>query len=210
MTRCPALSCKACRSATGSRRETQRTQPMTHVTLRSEFEDLIDPYAPVGQIGDGLRLHGRTDLASRGSVSAVFRHARRRAPALGRKRGVVEVRRPSNKCNGMTYDAELNLIVCEHATSSLIRERSGRAARGARLAFREPGTQQPERRLRPFQRRDLLQRSLVWAHAGLWRRAAAAARFPGRLSRSARRRRAETPGRSSSVRPAERAVLFTG
>ena len=39
------------------------------------------------------------------------------------RRGVVEVKRPSNKCNGMTYDAELNLIVCEHATSSLIRER---------------------------------------------------------------------------------------
>ena len=39
------------------------------------------------------------------------------------QRGVVEVKRPSNKCNGMTYDAELNLIVCEHATSSLIRER---------------------------------------------------------------------------------------
>ncbi len=39
------------------------------------------------------------------------------------RRGVIEVKRPSNKCNGMTYDAELNLIVCEHATSSLIRER---------------------------------------------------------------------------------------
>ena len=38
-------------------------------------------------------------------------------------RGVREVRRPSNKCNGMTYDADLNLIVCEHATSSLVRER---------------------------------------------------------------------------------------
>jgi len=38
-------------------------------------------------------------------------------------RGIAEVKRPSNKCNGMTYDAELNLIVCEHATSSLIRER---------------------------------------------------------------------------------------
>ena len=35
---------------------------------------------------------------------------------------VVEVMRPSNKCNGMTYDADLNLIVCEHVTSSLIRE----------------------------------------------------------------------------------------
>jgi gluconolactonase len=36
--------------------------------------------------------------------------------------GVVEVRNPSNKCNGMTYDADLNLLVCEHVTSSLVRE----------------------------------------------------------------------------------------
>ena len=27
---------------------------MTHVTLRSEFENLIDPYASVGQIGTGF------------------------------------------------------------------------------------------------------------------------------------------------------------
>jgi gluconolactonase len=37
--------------------------------------------------------------------------------------GVEEVMRPSNKCNGMTYDAEGNLLVCEHVTSSLVRER---------------------------------------------------------------------------------------
>ncbi len=37
--------------------------------------------------------------------------------------GVVEVMRPSNKCNGMTYDADLNLLVCEHTTSSVVRER---------------------------------------------------------------------------------------
>ena len=37
--------------------------------------------------------------------------------------GIREVMRPANKCNGMTYDAELNLIVCEHATSTLVRER---------------------------------------------------------------------------------------
>ena len=29
---------------------------MTHVTLRSEFEDLIDPYAPVGQVGTGFEI----------------------------------------------------------------------------------------------------------------------------------------------------------
>ena len=36
--------------------------------------------------------------------------------------GVQEVARPSNKGNGMTYDADGNLIVCEHATSLLISE----------------------------------------------------------------------------------------
>src|SRR5262245_17036885 len=37
--------------------------------------------------------------------------------------GVEEVMRPSNKCNGMTYDADLNLLVCEHVTSTLVIER---------------------------------------------------------------------------------------
>jgi gluconolactonase len=35
---------------------------------------------------------------------------------------VVEVMNPSNKCNGLTYDADLNLLVCEHSTSSVVRE----------------------------------------------------------------------------------------
>jgi len=37
--------------------------------------------------------------------------------------GVEEVMRPANKCNGMVYDADGNLLVCEHVTSSLVRER---------------------------------------------------------------------------------------
>jgi gluconolactonase len=35
--------------------------------------------------------------------------------------GVTEVMRPSNKGNGMTYDADGRLLVCEHSTSSLVR-----------------------------------------------------------------------------------------
>jgi gluconolactonase len=35
--------------------------------------------------------------------------------------GVTEVANPSNKGNGMTYDADGRLLVCEHATSSLVR-----------------------------------------------------------------------------------------
>ena len=37
---------------------------------------------------------------------------------------VTEVRNPSFKCNGMTLDHDLNLLVCEHVTSSLVRERT--------------------------------------------------------------------------------------
>jgi len=38
------------------------------------------------------------------------------------KDGVREVRNPSNKCNGMTYDDAGNLYVCEHTTSMLVME----------------------------------------------------------------------------------------
>jgi gluconolactonase len=38
-------------------------------------------------------------------------------------KGAEEVMRPSFKCNGMTLDANLDLIVCEHVTSALWRER---------------------------------------------------------------------------------------
>ena len=37
---------------------------------------------------------------------------------------VTEVRNPSFKCNGMTLEPDLSLLVCEHVTSSLVRERS--------------------------------------------------------------------------------------
>jgi gluconolactonase len=97
---------------------------MTHATLRPEFEDLIDPYAPVEQVGAGFTFtegpvwHPIERFLLFSDMPADVR--RRWDP----ERGVSEVKRPSNKCNGMTYDAELNLIVCEHATSSLVRERA--------------------------------------------------------------------------------------
>jgi gluconolactonase len=37
--------------------------------------------------------------------------------------GVEEVLEPSNKCNGMTYESDGSLLVCEHVTSSVVRER---------------------------------------------------------------------------------------
>jgi gluconolactonase len=39
--------------------------------------------------------------------------------------GVGVVREPNDKGNGMTLDADGNLLVCHHATSTLVRERGG-------------------------------------------------------------------------------------
>src|SRR5450432_324813 len=96
---------------------------MTHAVIKPEFQALIDPDAPVGQLGTGFTF-------TEGPIWHPVEHfllfsdmpadVRRRWDA---KRGVAEVRSPANKCNGMTYDADLNLIVCEHATSTLVRER---------------------------------------------------------------------------------------
>src|SRR4051794_36549903 len=138
---------------------------MTHVTLRSEFETLIDPYAPVAQIGTGFDF-------TEGPIWHPVDHyllfsdmpgdVRRRWDA---RRGIAEVKRPSNKCNGMTYDAELNLIVCEHETSSLVRERpDGR--REVLAALWGTGAQQPQRRLCALLWRHLFLGPLVWPHAG--------------------------------------------
>ncbi|MEJ2433157.1 MAG: isochorismatase family protein [Pseudolabrys sp.] len=98
---------------------------MSHTVLRQEFAELIDPEAPVGQLGTGFTFtegpiwHPRDQFLLFSDMPA---DVRRRWDERG---GVREVMRPSNKCNGMTYDAHLGLIVCEHATSSLIRERNG-------------------------------------------------------------------------------------
>jgi gluconolactonase len=96
---------------------------MVHVAVDTGFGGLIDLDAPVTQIATGFKF-------TEGPIWRPFDNyllfsdlpgdVRRRWDAA---QGVVEVRRPSNKCNGMTYDADLNLIVCEHATSSLVRER---------------------------------------------------------------------------------------
>jgi gluconolactonase len=99
---------------------------MTHTVYRSEFRDLIDQYAPVGQLGTGFEFtegpiwHPKEHFLL---FSDMPGDVRRR---WDRRGGVREVIRPANKCNGMTYDQDLNLIVCEHSTSSLVRERADR------------------------------------------------------------------------------------
>ncbi len=95
---------------------------MTHVAVSPSFAELVDIDAPVAQVATGFTFTEGPiwhPLDNYLLFSDMPGDVRRRWDPV---RGVAEVRRPSNKCNGMTYDAELNLIVCEHATSSLIRE----------------------------------------------------------------------------------------
>ena len=94
---------------------------MAHEALDPTFHQLIDEYAPVIQIGSGFTFtegpiwHPREHYLLFSDMPA---DVRRR---WDRRSGVREVVRPSHKGNGLTYDRDLNLIVCEHSTSSLIR-----------------------------------------------------------------------------------------
>jgi len=95
---------------------------MAHQALDPAFRRLIDEHAPVRQAGSGF-------VFTEGPIWHPVDHyllfsdmpgdVRRRLDGSG----VSEVMRPSMKGNGMTYDADLNLLVCEHATSSVARFR---------------------------------------------------------------------------------------
>jgi gluconolactonase len=86
------------------------------------FADLFGEDPVLEQIGSGFRF---TEGPVWDPVDGVLYFSdmpgdvRRRWTEDG---GVSEVRRPSNKCNGMAYDADGGLLVCEHSTSRLVRE----------------------------------------------------------------------------------------
>ena len=96
---------------------------MGHVAIDPKFRDLIDPDARVEKLAGGF-------IFTEGPLWHPLEHhllfsdmpgdVRRKWTPQG---GVTEVLRPSNKANGMTYDVDLNLLVCEHATSSVVRFR---------------------------------------------------------------------------------------
>jgi gluconolactonase len=91
---------------------------VTHLT----FSDLFGEEPVLERIGSGFRF---TEGPVWDPVDGVLYFSD--MPGDVRRRwtaddGVSEVRRPSNKCNGMAYDARGALLVCEHATSRLVRE----------------------------------------------------------------------------------------
>jgi gluconolactonase len=93
---------------------------MAHEALDPGFRRLIDDHAPVRQVARGCSF-------TEGPVWHPVDHYLLFSdmPADTRRRldraGTREVAKPSHKGNGLTYDAELNLLVCEHATSSVAR-----------------------------------------------------------------------------------------
>ena len=93
---------------------------MPHKSADPAFDGLIDVNAPVRQIGTGFTFTEGPiwhPVDRNLHFSDMPADVRRRWDASG----VREVMRPSNKGNGMTYDAGLNLLVCEHSTSSVAR-----------------------------------------------------------------------------------------
>jgi gluconolactonase len=93
------------------------------VTVQSEkVHELVDTSADVEQIATGFLFTEGPIWRADGSLhfSDMPDDKRRRWHP---DEGVTVLRDPSNKCNGMTLDADGNLIVCEHVTSSVVRER---------------------------------------------------------------------------------------
>jgi gluconolactonase len=88
-----------------------------------KLTELVDPGAEVERVATGFTFtEGPIWNHAEGYLlfSDMPGDVRRRWSESG---GVEEVMNPSNKGNGMVYDAEGNLLVCEHVTSSLVRER---------------------------------------------------------------------------------------
>ncbi|MCY4540819.1 MAG: isochorismatase family protein [Rhodobacteraceae bacterium] len=94
---------------------------MAHTALDPRFNELIDVNSPVIQLGSGFTFTEGPlwhPVENHLLFSDMPADVRRRWTPDGK---VTEVSKPSNKGNGMTYDADLNLLVCEHATSSVAR-----------------------------------------------------------------------------------------
>jgi gluconolactonase len=92
------------------------------VSVKSDkVRELVDEDAVVEQIATGFTFTEGPIWMTDGSLhfSDMPADKRRRWHPVD---GVEVLRDPSNKCNGMTLDNDSNLIVCEHVTSSVVRE----------------------------------------------------------------------------------------
>jgi gluconolactonase len=97
---------------------------MTVSVLSEKLRELVGENAEVEQIATGFTFTEGPIWMADGSLhfSDMPGDKRRRWHP---DEGVTVLRDPSNKCNGMTLDNDGNLIVCEHVTSSVVRESPG-------------------------------------------------------------------------------------
>ena len=157
---------------------------MAHEALDPAFRSLIDEHAPVRQAGSGFTF-------TEGPIWHPTEHhllfsdmpgdVRRRLD----RAGVREVMRPSHKGNGMTYDAGLNLLVCEHATSSVARFRPDGTREVLASHFEGRELNSPNDIVREIRRVRLVHRPLVRPDAA-FRGGAARANWAGRASSACR------------------------
>ncbi|MEM7547069.1 MAG: isochorismatase family protein [Pseudomonadota bacterium] len=96
---------------------------MAHQAIADSFHGIIEEHEPVRQLGTGF-IFTEGPLWHPIEKHLIFSDMpgdvrRRYVPG----QGISEIQRPSNKGNGMTYDADLNLLICEHSTSSVVRLR---------------------------------------------------------------------------------------
>lgn len=101
---------------------------MTVAVHSEKVRELVDENAEVERVATGFTFTEGPIWMPEGALhfSDMPGDKRRRwHPADG----VTVLRDPSNKCNGMTLDNEGNLLVCEHVTSSLVRETADGSSR---------------------------------------------------------------------------------
>jgi gluconolactonase len=92
------------------------------VVKSDALRELVDTDAEVERLGTGFTFTEGPVWNAAGEFllfSDMPGDVRRR---WSQDEGVTEIMRPSNKANGVVYDANDNLLVCEHSTSSLVRE----------------------------------------------------------------------------------------
>ncbi|MEP5762330.1 MAG: isochorismatase family protein [Litoreibacter sp.] len=92
-----------------------------HEAIADNFSDIVALDAPVSQLGTGF-IFTEGPLWHPHEQTLIFSDMpgdTRRKYTPGQ--GISVIAQPSNKGNGMTYDANLNLLICEHSTSSVVR-----------------------------------------------------------------------------------------
>ena len=148
------------------------------------FAELIDPDAELEFLGDGFQFtEGPVWNHRDGAMyfSDIPGDARWR---WTRETGMELVAQPTFKGNGMAYELDGSLLVCEQVSSCLVRIRVDGTSRDRRLPLPGPVPQQPQRRrragarrqhllhrsrLRPLERLDRLQARFVRDFKGVYR-----------------------------------------